>query len=344
MTLTGGGEEGSPATAGSPPRRPRNYLARGDHRRLFLVFMPPAVLALLTANILLRRDSPRIRPPEPQLDTRLEAITGPPPREGAVVIEPAEEPLEVTDASQLGASVTSLARVRDATRFRTDDHDAWFEMWLTLQGHDGRRPPPVQDVGFTELFTQPKSFRGRSVRMAGTLRRVEKVESPANDYGVREHWEGWLEPADGPASPVAVHLLRLPDGMAAGREMAEPVAVEGLFLKNVAYIAGDGLRVAPLILAVEPVRRRPPQPSARPDAWQLSLTAAGVVTMLTLVSMIAVGFAVVGRVRRHRVATAADLDANLADLTTSSVEEGLREIAAGESRNEPARDPNPDGA
>ena len=103
---------------------------------------------------------------------------------------------------------------------------------------------------FTEVFGQPKSFRGRSVRIKGTLRGLEKLRAPANDYGIDDYFQGWLEPAGGPASPVIVHFRDVPEGMPLGLEISEPVVVSGCFLKNMAYRARDGVRVAPLLVAL----------------------------------------------------------------------------------------------
>ncbi len=172
--------------------------------------MPPAIIVVVMLELFTRSGGPPLPPPVPQVDTRLEAVAGPPPGENEVVILPADEPPDEVDASQLSASLASLGRVRDATFFRHDDEDAWLESLLTLQGYDGRSLAPPRDVGFTEIFGQPKSFRGRSVRMRGTLRRLEQLDSPANNYGIDTYWQGWLEPAGGPASPVVVHFLQLP--------------------------------------------------------------------------------------------------------------------------------------
>ncbi len=314
-------------------RSPKNFLSAAEHRKLFWRIMPPAIVALVALELLTRTDGPPPPPREPQVDTRFEAIAGPPPTEDAVVIVPPDEPLAEIDESLLSASRAALSKVRDATFFRQADEDAWLESLLALEGYDGRSLEPPRDVGFTEIFGQPKSFRGRSVRMRGMLRGLEKLRAPANDYGIDDYYQGWLEPAGGPASPVIVHFREIPEGMPLGLEIAEPVEVSGCFLKNMAYRARDTVRVAPLILA-----RRPVRPAARPAAsgggiWDLSLAAIGVVTMLAIVAMIAIGFLVAGR-GRTAVPQAAGLDESLAGFEPFTVADSLRQVAAEEAAGE----------
>jgi len=335
---------GLPLAADDPQpdatRRPRNFLANHDHRRLFWAFVPPAAIVVIAAELLTRSPPPPGPRPEPQVDTRLEVVAGPPPAADELVILPTDEPLPAV-LEELSASPASLGRVRDATFFRQADEDAWLESLLTLQGYEGRRLPPPQEVGFTEIFGQPKSFRGRSVRMRGTLRRVEKLRAPDNNYSIEDYWQGWLEPAGGPASPVIVHLLELPDGMATGLEIQEPVVIEGCFFKNMAYRAADGVRVAPLLLARSPTR--PVSAGVRTEAgwWDLSLAVIAVVTMLGLVATIGLGFLAAGRGRRA-APHAEDLDAVLAGVEPLSIEESLRRVAAGERAGN--QEPDGDGA
>jgi hypothetical protein len=323
----------TPAPDPAPPRRspnPRNFLAAAEHRKLFWRIMPPAILAVVILELLTRSDGPPAPPREPQVDTRIEAVAGPPPAEDAVVIIPPDEDWDAADESLLSASPAALSKVRDATFFRQADEDAWLESMLTLEGYDGRRLEPPRNVGFTEVFGQPKSFRGRAVRMKGTLRGLEKLRAPANDYGIDDYFQGWLEPAGGPASPVIVHFREVPEGMPLGLEISEPVVVSGCFLKTMAYRARDAVRVAPLLLSRAPVRPAVAPAASEGGFWDLSLAAIGVVTMLAIVATIAFGFLVVGR-SRTSVPAAAGLDEALADIEPFTVADSLRQVAAREA-------------
>lgn len=179
-------------------------------------------------------------------------------------------------------------------------------------------------VSFTELFGQPLSFRGRPVRVAGTLRRLERLDAPANDFDIREYWQGWLEPAGGPASPIVVHFLRIPDGMPTGLKIDESVTVSGYFFKRYAYKATDTIRRAPLVLAIEPDWK--PRPQSEPGGSSL-----GTVALVTMAGLVAAALLTlsVGR-RRPRVPAAGptDLDAELAGEEIVSTSESLRRLAA----------------
>lgn len=316
-----------------PRRRPRNFLAVHEHRRLFWAVMPPALIVLVALELLTRSDRrPPGPPPEPQVDTRLEAVAGPPPAVDEVVILPADELPPSTNREELSASRTALGRVRDTAFFGQADHDAWLESFLTLRGDGGRRLANPREAGFTEIFGQPKSFRGRPVKMGGTLRRLERLRAPKNDHGIDEYWQGWLEPAGGPASPVIVHFLELPEGMASGMKIHEPVVIDGCFLKNMAYRAADDVRVAPLLLARSPDRPPAPRVASEGGWWDRSLPVFGVATMLVFVATIALGFFLGGRGRKA-VPAVDDLDTVLAGVAPVSLGDSLRQVAADEVAN-----------
>ncbi len=246
--------------------------------------MPAAAVLMLLAGWIERSWYPRQSGP-PQIDTRLELVAGRRPRGEEVVIEHDAEAIEPVAAAELAASPDALARVRDATFFRESDNDAWFQTWNTLRetGTAGLQAARAREVSFSELFGQPRAFRGQLVRMRGTFRRLERLKAPANDHAVDDYWQGWMEPAGGPPSPVVVQCLMLPAGMPAGMTIDEPVDVTGYFFKNYAYNASDTIRVAPVIMAVEPTwRPRPPRPTG-PVAGRgggLLLAAAALATLI----------------------------------------------------------------
>jgi hypothetical protein len=272
------------ADGGRRPRAPRNYLLPAERRRLFWRVMPAAAVLMLLMGWIERTWSPR-QGGRPQVDTRLEQVAGPRPRGDEVLIERGAEAIEPEPAVELGASPESLARVRDATFFREADNDAWFQTWSTLQrtGAAGLRSALAREVSFSELFGQPRAFRGRLVRMRGKLHRLERLAAPANQHAVDHYWQGWMEPAGGPASPVVVQCLTLPDGMPSGMKIDEPVDITGYFFKNYAYNASDTIRVAPVIMTFQPLWRPRPPRSAGTFAGRgegMLLVAGAVATLL----------------------------------------------------------------
>lgn len=311
-------------------RQPRNFLAPGERRRLFRLVMPAGLVLLLVLGWVERTWFPR-QPDRAatQVDTRLQSVDGAPPRGDEVVIEREPEPLEIEPAASLGASRDSLSRVRDATFFRESDNDAWFEIWNTVResGMAGLERGHPQDVVFTEVFAQPRSFRGRLVRMKGTMHRLERLDAPANDYAVDAYWQGWMEPAGGPASPVVVQCLELPEGMPAGMSIDEPVEIVGYFFKNYAYNATDTIRVAPVLMTLAPLWK--PRQAPRQSPWEQGGVA--LVVMATLVGLGAAAWLGMqaGKpiARREHSAEPTALDEALAGVKLFSVEESLREVA-----------------
>jgi len=234
---------------------------------VFWRLMPPALVILLAAGWLERvylQPQPVAEPP--QIDTVVKTAMVTRTVEDAVTIEADPEPIPsdfVSEAESIGASLNSLSKVRDDTVFRSGDDEAWFSIWQTLRSSDmpAFRKAGVRNVSFAELFGQPRSFRGRLVRFSGTLHRLQKVEAPANQYDITGYWQAWIQPDDGPASPIVVYFLQLPPGLPHGMKINEPVEVIGYFFKRWAYEATDAIRTAPLVMALErsgnPSNRRP---------------------------------------------------------------------------------------
>lgn len=324
--------DGDPSFTRQSTRRPRNYLAASERRRVFWRFMPPALLAVLALGWVEETWFPRAGGPPAarQIDTRLAAVRGAAPEGEAVLIEPDPEPF-AAEAAGLAAPPEMLARVRDDAFFRREDEPAWLQTWVTLRATDPAAiRAAAQPVTFTELFGQPLSFRGRAVRFKGTMRRLERVAAPANDVDVSAYWQGWLEPASGPASPIVVHFLRVPAGMPVGMKINEPVEVAGYFLKRYAYKASDTVRRAPLVLAIEPDWK--PRPPAEPRD-----TSLATVLLVSMTSLVVVGFLATffGAARsRRRPDGPADLDAALAGADVVSTGESLRRLAAEHAAHE----------
>jgi hypothetical protein len=311
-------------------RPPRNYLARDEQRRIFWRFMPPAVALILIASWVEQTWFRQPPPPPPQVDTRLAdrlADTGVP---DAVLIEQEPEPFAAEDEAALAATPAALGRVRDDTVFREADRDAWFQIWKTLRDRGPPPPASVRRVSFTELFGQPRSFRGRPVAIAGTLRRLERVEAPVNDYGIDGYWQGWLEPEGGPASPVVIYFLDVPQGMPTGLAIAEQVDVAGHFFKRWAYAAKDTVRLAPLVMAASP--RWSPRPPARPAIDFVAALTTGTILVVMLVTLLGIWLA--RRGPPAKAAASADLEQALAGEEILSTEEALQRLADNETSRE----------
>ena len=255
----------------------------------------------------------------------------------AVVIA-ADPELPPGDADEYGASVHALAQVRDDTVFRGAEEEAWFQIWMTLRSADTRSlaRSSVRRVSFTELFGQPRSYRGRLVRFRGTLHRLEKLTAPANDYDIKDYWQGWLEPEGGPVSPIVVYFLRLPEGMPHGMKISEQVDVVGYFFKRWAYAATDTVRIAPLVLALEPIWK--PRPAGSPVGNSIGTVALVTMAAVVLLTMLGIRAAGNGPGRRQSPPPT-DLSTTLSDVELFSPDEALRRMAEAESERPTGRTP-----
>jgi hypothetical protein len=290
-------------------RRPRNYLAGAERHRLFLRVVPPALVVLLLAGWVERSWFGRVPEPVPaQVDTVLAKIPAEPSVVDGVRIAgdvPAGEsdrglPTPAGPSAgddPVGASVAALARVRDDTLFRSDDEPAWSELCRSLVGMPTWPPAgrSVREVSFADLHGQSRALRGHLVGFQGVVRRLVPVD-PLADRGIDQpRWQGWIEPDHGPASPIVVYFLRLPEGMPHAITMAERVDVQGYFFKRWAYQATDAIRTAPLVLSLEP-RWHPREPIApgghRWGGW-------GIVAITSLMAATWVGLQVAGRAPRR---------------------------------------------
>ena len=118
-----------------------------------------------------------------------------------------------------------------------------------------------EPVGFVQLFKQPDAYRGRRVKIVGKVKLVEYQPAPENDYGIEGYHVMWVRPEGKTNSPIVVYALRLPAGFPPYDEQGRlefergklaPVSIDALFFKRWAYEAGDGVRLCPLLVGLEP--------------------------------------------------------------------------------------------
>ncbi|MBC8874986.1 MAG: hypothetical protein H8E44_36655 [Planctomycetes bacterium] len=170
-----------------------------------------------------------------------------------------------------------LDAVRDNTVFRTEEQDAWFRLLEELERRDAEelQQSSIGHVGFLQLYRQPKEYRGQLVTVQGQLRLGYHRQPARNIYGITDYYYFWLKPI-GATSPIVVYCLDVPDGFpdvkaieAAGEKptLSEDVEFTGYFFKRWAYRAGDGTRLAPVLLAKTP-------------RWERRIESAGLPTDL----------------------------------------------------------------
>lgn len=336
----------TPLAESPPRRRTRNWNSATERRRLFWILVPIVLLAGWAERTWLGPTA--TAPPEP-IDTVLGR--GPVTRtidDGITIeapddIRPSDaeaatgEPSAGVDAAtEPMADPAELAIVRDDTVFRSADQRAWFAIWQRLQREAaaGSRPRG-RKVTFAQLFSQPRSFRGRRVRIAGTIRRLQEVAAPSNALGIDAYWQAWLEPADGPASPIVVYFLSLPPGTPSGMRVEIPAVVDGVFFKRWAYQASDAIRLAPLVMATEPLS--PPRITSGRGTSRLVGWALFSIAGLFATTWLALRVAAMHAPPKRRLP--ASIDADFSNVTVVDPRVALGKLAEAQAQSDDAETP-----
>src|SRR5260370_39616558 len=70
------------------------------------------------------------------------------------------------------------------------------------------------------------------------------------NYGIGVIYEAWIFDKElRGANPVLVVITDLPQGVAVGEQMDIPVSFDAYFFKRYRYVAGDGTRECPMLIA-----------------------------------------------------------------------------------------------
>ena len=233
-----------------------------------------------------------------------------------------------------GVRSEHLSSVRDDAVLRGVEHDAWFHLLDLLERNDDEslRAASTGNVGYVQLFKQPKEYRGRLVTVRGVVRGVRKLPAAKNAYGIDDYFQLSLEPDGGPAYPIIIYALHLPTGFPEGMKVAAECSATGFFYKRWAYQAQDGIHTAPLILA-RSVEWQPPaavEPFAAPDSEMLLWIAAGSAGAAVL--LVALFWRLARRPSRVADSLHGDSPANLNETLRGAelaptVEENLRELS-----------------
>ena len=205
-----------------PP--PRNYLARREQVRLFLMVM---VLMAVVWIAVEARNPQHYRwiwdwgqgdsGVGEDVDTRVR-LNASMADDTFVFPRPGKSLEETSQAISGPLTQADLESVRDDEPFRAGERGAWFKLFDRLQETDSGtlREHSTGTVTFIQLYRQPKEYRGELVTVAGTLRRSEQIAAPRNDLGIESYYMTWLFPRDNPTNPLVVYTLTVPDGFPEG--------------------------------------------------------------------------------------------------------------------------------
>ena len=149
-----------------------------------------------------------------------------------------------------------LRKVQDNAFLRATELDAWRSLFVTARElrsrMEGVKNVPMVDVAV--LLKQSAYYRGNIVNLQGVVRRVIKKPKEGNAGDLGDTYELWLWPG---ANVCVVCCETLPPGFPVGDRLSEPVEVDAIHFKLLAYQALDDIRVAPLLVGVNVKWLRP---------------------------------------------------------------------------------------
>ncbi len=240
----------------------------------------------------------------------------------------------------------ALAQIEDNTPLRSADSEAWDRCWEKLQALSPAALSRAEGpLSFVQLFSQPAEYRGRLVRVTGTVRWGYRVDAQEQRFGTSGYIVLGILPGHGTSSPMVVYCVELPPGFPEirrgesaerGSQLDEDVEVTGFFFKRWLHSSAGGANLSPLILgritqwAPHPASLRN-APAARISAWT---AAVAVMAMALLGTGIATWVYRSSRWSKPAAASVARPPTTLPSFDQTQVQRGvvdtLREMARAE--------------
>ncbi len=149
-------------------------------------------------------------------------------------------------------------QVQDNTpTWRSAEYDAWYRVWERLEENPtAARPATVPAVTRRQLFSQPQAYRGRVVKLNGTVRSAYRADAAPNPLHIKYYYvlSIYLRPTD--PSAVRVYCRALPNGfpnIPSGNtpqlvRLNETITVTGYFFKRAVCLTTTGPQLTPIVL------------------------------------------------------------------------------------------------
>lgn len=289
-------QKGRKLTGRPASQPPRNYFARKEQYRL-LILCSMMMVVLFMMNEARKpatwkwmwSDEPTIAQPAEPIDTRLEVPVRALPSDGFTAAGSVSKD-KVNVANYLpGISIELIAPIKDNTVMRVVENDAWLAMLKILKEkpQDEIVTLTTGAVSFAQLFRQTDFYRGQLVTVKGTVHRVEPIQARDNELDIDQLFRWIVDPAGGSNSPIVVYSIEKPDALKLGDDIREEVEFTGFCFKRWAYAAGDGTRIAPLILAKTASWEPPPPitPVALPPTLVVASIVVGIGALAAIIAL-----------------------------------------------------------
>lgn len=255
------------------------------------------------------------------------------------------EQLAALQRFQQSLDQLNLNLVKDDTPLRPDENEIWFRLM-----NEAKHATPaelqrrlVKGVTYLQMYRQSHHYRGDVLAVRGVVRGGWRLPAASNPWGLKHYYAIWIHPEGGPNSPIFVHLQSLPEGFPAIKDrgqdgsftaLKEDVRLNGFFFKRQVYLAADGTRTAPLLLANtlewNPASATDPRLTSR---FEMNLPRFLWIASGTFLAALGAAGFIYWRIReqaRHRVHDESIANADLSSLQgvqlTPTTEEGLKQL------------------
>jgi len=281
-------------------RQPRNYLMRREQWRLLLMV---GLLGLVVLAMQRVKSPAGVETLEQVFgDTAPTAGADYEPANGAVNMAanpatesssspPTEEPAVRSTRQPAGPppmllplDANRFEAVRDNSRFRNEETEAWFYVLGELQQLPGADLPPDETaITYAQLIRQPEVYRGRPVRVVGRVRRIETFRPAGNDLGIDQLYRLIIQLPGRQPWPLTIYSLDDPTAGDQRGEVDIPMRAAGYFFKNQSYRSQAGMGLTPIVL-VKSIRVMPTETLSKVDEqpmdFSMVLVAAGAISAL----------------------------------------------------------------
>ena len=275
------------------------------------------------------------------IDTRLPDSAKELPAGGFVAIRPPDANASSSAPQPLVEGITPelLTTIKDNTVMRAAENEAWLKMFEVLSSKtpDELQQLSIGQVSFAQLFQQTEFYRGQIVTVKGAIRRAEEIEPRQQANGIDQLFRWIVEPGGGSNAPIVVYSLEKPAAFVLGDDLREEGQFVGFCFKRWAYLAGDGSRIAPVILAKNVVWQ-PPTPETPvqiPSSSTATLIVAGLAMLATAIAVSVYRSSTSLRPEIARLRTSADLAVFDEQNVLPQVGESLQDLAESHRQDEP---------
>jgi len=196
---------------------------------------------------------------------------------------PKDDPVADAASSRQGP----WAAVKDKALFLPAEREAWSQLLERARRTSAKDLEQISagEVAYAQLVNQPDVYRGRAVRIRGTVLREKVKRATADTPEIGEYHQLWLAPRGGGEWPIVVYTLEIPEHFPRGDGLREPVVVDGFFFKNWSYPHADGMGLAPVIVARnvgwQPPRTAP-APAGQTTDFNAVIFGAGLAAMAAM--------------------------------------------------------------